>query len=139
MTPLEVLDKFKYALIIVGVMIVITIISCCVRKKKGTTDILNPKSINDVQNILNQIRQMHLLSIQDSNPIVALMHSTSALSYYQLLSGTILASLSPVDIQKLTDTNFSELHTYLRNAQQAAIVSFEKHIPELSNAARKVD
>ena len=87
--------------------------------------------IQKIQTLLHKIRTWHLTSVQDSHPVLKLLHSTTALSYFQVLNNILLANISVPEMEQLTGTRFSELQTYLENDQQAALHEVCKHCPQL--------
>lgn len=129
----EIFEKFKIPLIIVSIMIFIIVIAKIVSSQsKQYARSLNKDTIQTIVALKNKIQNLHLQSVQDSNPILAFMHSTQALQAYDVLKNTLLAGLARAEIQKLLDFDFNELYNFLQHHHQRALNRLGKHCPDIS-------
>ena len=127
--PKELLKLFAPAIAVSVLFIFICILVVSITPK--TNEILRPSNVHHVDELLKQIQKSHLLSVQDSNPITALIHSTDALRTYKILKHTILSNLSNDDIYKLTSTDVSKLYRYLEKTQRDCLKTLQTFTPDL--------
>lgn len=133
LTSREIFEKFKIPLIIVGIVIFIIVIAKVVSSQsKHYSKALDKSTIQSIVALKNKIQNLHLQSVQDSNPILAFMHSTQAMQAYDVLKNTLLVGLARNEIKKLLDFDFAELYNFLQHHHQNTLKRLGKHCPDIS-------
>lgn len=133
LTGKQIFERFKIPLIIVSIVVFIVIIAKFVgAKSKQAEKILTKENIQSIQALKDKIQNLHLTSVQDSNPILAFMHSTQALQTYDTLKNTLLTGLSKKEIRDTLDIDFVELYNFLDHHHQLTLKRLAKHCPGVS-------
>lgn len=127
----EWISKFKYAIIVVFIVLFVCIVCVIAVPPERNAEVLRPQNIQLVNSLLTQIKRLHLRSIQDSNPIFAVINSTKAIHTYKILKHVVLAKLSNEEIYNLTATNVSELYQYLEKTHKDCIQVLTKFCPDI--------
>lgn len=81
--------------------------------------------LNKTKTLINRSTQSYTIAYQNTNPLIALMHSSEGFSYLQ--AARLL--LPPSELEQLTNVNTVELEEALRNQQQIAMKSIVQQIP----------
>ena len=105
---------FKVSVIVVGIILVVILLA---RWTQSGRPSYNPRFEKELKGLSEQASRWHVMSKQDSNPLISLMHADYAVAY-----GNILQSLAPEeDIQRITGTKISEFNYLLNEDQKAAV------------------
>lgn len=107
--PMDWFKHFKYAIIVVGVIVLITIVCLCVVPRTRYSEVLKTKNVKIISGMLEQIKKHHLRSVQDSHPMLALENSIKAKQLCELLKHTMFESFNNEEIEHITATNIKEL------------------------------
>lgn len=115
---------FRSALIVVGVVFLISILS---KWTESSTPHYSNRFQKQIKGILEQASRWHVLSKQDSNPVLSVVHADYALAYANLLRQMV----SEDDLSRLTDTNISEFVYLLEEDQKKAIQGISDQCPHV--------
>jgi hypothetical protein len=120
------MDEFiKYALIVLGVLAVVILLS---KWGSGQSKQCENISVLQLQNIASDIKRLWNLAKQDSNLLVSVMHTVSALSK--------LTTLQQLDasnkLAKKLNVDFEELRVSLKNIQQEKLHEINVLCPGLA-------
>lgn len=117
-------NYFKSALIVIGIIFVISILS---KWTESSTPNYTNRFQKQIKSILEQASRWHVLSKQDSNPVLSIVHADYALAYVNILR----QMLSEEDLARLTDTNISEFIYLLEEDQKKAIQHISDQCPHV--------
>jgi hypothetical protein len=113
----------KIAVSVVGIIILLCIFSIWTDAQKKF-----PKQVvTQLEKSKRQALQLYQMSVQDSNPLIALIHVNYALAYLH----TVRAYGTPEEINKLLSVNVQEMIEVLEDVQQKAILTISQKCPSV--------
>lgn len=113
----------KIAVSVVGIIIVLCIFSIWTDAQRKF-----PKQVvTQLEKSKRQALQLYQMSVQDSNPLIALIHVNYALAYLH----TIRAYGTPEEITNLLSMNVQETIEVLEDVQQKAIATISQKCPNI--------
>jgi hypothetical protein len=111
-----------------SIMVLAGLVTLCLFSSWSDSHKKFPKQVvQQMEKAKRQATQLYQMSIQDSNPMIALIHVNYALAYLH----TIRSYGSPEQVNKLLAMNVQEMIDVIEDIQQKAIQTISQKCPAL--------
>jgi hypothetical protein len=114
----------KYA---IGVVVVILVLSFIAKFSENEAKKYSPRFIKHIKNLVKYAAQWSTVAKQDENPLIALMHVNTALSYAYIARRLVPSK----EVAKIANVNLDELIYVLEEEQMEAMQKINQYCPEL--------
>ena len=105
----------RIPLVVFGCVVLISVIS---KFTNSGSRKYSSHFINLLKSLTSQSVQFHNAALQDTNPLIGLMHANYALAYLMLVHRL---GATDADVNRITNVDISELQLFLENDQKRAI------------------
>jgi hypothetical protein len=121
---MQIPDDWKYA---GGVLAFVTILSILSKSSQTTFDGTNVTTKKHIKNLVRQSEHWQNVALQNSNPVMQLLHISKALSYAKIARKLA----SEREVNKIAKADVNELIYDLEIAESNALAKLTQKYPEL--------
>jgi hypothetical protein len=114
----------KWAAVAVAVVVILALVA---RLAGAGARRYSPRFVHDVRSLVRNAAQWSTTAAQDSNPLLALLHANTALSYAHVARRLVPAG----DAERVADVNLDELVQVLEEQQMEAMRRIHDVCPNL--------